>query len=117
MVAERPWRGQSDIYDHTRPEVDTWLGATSAYVAAWPDRISCRRPVGSFSALGPFARDLIEAEEERDVYGPLRALAAISGWVVPIGVSLTSMTLLHLAEVEAGRRPFMRWARGPDGQS
>lgn len=44
MAAERPWPGQSDIYDHTRTEVDTWLGATSAYVAARPDRIRCRHP-------------------------------------------------------------------------
>ena len=25
------------------------------------------------------------------------------------------MTLLHLAEMEAGRRPFIRWALGNDG--
>ena len=32
-----------------------------------------------------------------------------------MGVGLTRMTLLHLAEVEAGRRPFIRWTRGQDG--
>ena len=33
-----------------------------------------------------------------------------------MGVGLTRMTLLHLAEVEAGRRPFVRWALGSDGR-
>ena len=34
-----------------------------------------------------------------------------------MGVGLTRLTLLHLAEVEAGRRPFIRWARGRDGRA
>jgi len=38
LAAEQPWPGQSDVYDHTRTEVDTWLGATSASLAARPDR-------------------------------------------------------------------------------
>jgi aminoglycoside 3-N-acetyltransferase len=32
-----------------------------------------------------------------------------------MGVGLDKMTLLHLAEQEAGRHPFRRWANGPDG--
>ena len=32
-----------------------------------------------------------------------------------MGVSLKRMTMLHVAEVEAGRRPFVHWARGTDG--
>jgi aminoglycoside 3-N-acetyltransferase len=47
----------------------------------------------------------------------LRALVEEDDAVVLMGVDLTSMTLLHLAEVEAGRRPFIRWARGPDGRA
>ncbi len=33
-----------------------------------------------------------------------------------MGVGLTTLTLLHLAEVIAGRRPFIRWSRAPDGR-
>jgi NADPH-dependent 2,4-dienoyl-CoA reductase/sulfur reductase-like enzyme len=46
--------------------------------------------------------DLIGAETDADVFGPLRALADHDGAVVLMGVGLTRMTLLHLAEVEAG---------------
>lgn len=114
QVAAAPWPGMTDIYDPGRVEVDDWLGATSAYVAGRPDRFRSPRS-GTFSAVGPLARHLVSAETEADVFGPLRALRDHDGWVVLAGVGLTSMTLLHLAEVEAGRRPFIRWMRAPDG--
>lgn len=113
-AATTPFRGLSDTYDPTRTEVDDWLGATSAYVAGRPDRVRSPRS-GTFSALGPLASELVSAETEADVFGPLRALCKADGWVLLAGVGLTTMTMLHLAEVEAGRRPFIRWMRTPDG--
>jgi aminoglycoside N3'-acetyltransferase len=88
----------------------------SAHVAARPDRLRTASGTGEFSAVGPLARQLIEADTDDDVLGPLRALIQADGAVILMGVGLTRMTLLHLAEVEAGRRPFIRWARRPDGQ-
>jgi aminoglycoside 3-N-acetyltransferase len=113
-AAAGPWRGLTDTYDPSRVEVDDWLGATSAYVANRPDRVRAPRS-GTFSAVGPIASELVSAETEADVFGPLRALREADGWVVLAGVGLSSMTMLHLAEVEAGRRPFVRWMRAPDG--
>ncbi len=103
-------------YDSSRTEVSAWLGAFSAHVAARPDRIRCRHASGEFAAVGPLASRLIDAETDADVFGPLRALVEEHGAVVLMGVGLTKLTLLHLAEVEAGRRPFIRWARGGDGR-
>ena len=116
QAAAAPWPGSSDIYDPSRGEVDSWLGATSAYVATRPDRARAPRS-GTFCAVGPLARELVSAESEDDVFGPLRLLGRRDGWVVLAGVGLTSMTLLHAAEVEAGRRPLIRWIRAPDGSS
>jgi aminoglycoside 3-N-acetyltransferase len=107
--------GFGDVYDHSRSEVDTWLGATSAYVARRPDRVRCRRSP-EFSAVGPMAEELIEGEVEADIFGPLRSVIAHQGSVLLVGVSLIRMTLLHLAETMAGRKPFIRWMRGPDGR-
>jgi len=103
------------VYDARRTETASWLGATPAYVAARPDRIRSRFPVGEFSALGPRAAALMDADTPEDAFGPLRALVALDGVALLIGVSLTRLTLLHLAETEAGRRPFIRWALDPDG--
>lgn len=114
QAVSAPWRGLTEIYDPSRVEVDAWLGATSAYVASRPDRVRAPRS-GTFSAVGPLASQLMSAETEADVFGPLRALRDADGWVVLIGVGLTTMTMLHLAEVEAGRQPFIRWMRAPDG--
>jgi aminoglycoside 3-N-acetyltransferase len=100
-VAAAPWPGLTDIYDPSRVEVDAWLGATSAYVAGRPDRVRAPRS-GTFSAVGPLARELMSAETEADVFGPLRALRDHDGWVVLAGVGLTTMTLLHLAEGRGG---------------
>lgn len=116
LAAADPWPGQSGIYDASRTETDPWLGVTSEYVAAHEDRVRCQRPYGEFCALGPLAERLISAEVADDVFGPLRELVRLDGWIVLMGTTLTSMTLLHLAEAEAERRPFIRWARGRDGQ-
>lgn len=113
-AAASPWPGSADVYDESRTETDRWLGALSAHVAARADRIRCRL-TPDFCAVGPFAAELIAAEVQRDVYGPVRELSARDGWVVLMGVSLTRMTLLHLAEIEAGRHPFIRWMRAEDG--
>ncbi|HET6873173.1 MAG TPA: AAC(3) family N-acetyltransferase [Acidimicrobiales bacterium] len=116
LAAESPWPGTSAIYDRTSTEVDSWLGATSAYVVARPERIRSRRSP-EFSAIGALAADLMAGETGEDVFGPLRALVALEGGVLLAGVSLIRMTLLHLAETVAGRRPFIRWMRGADGKT
>lgn len=110
------WPGLNDTYDDTRTEVSSWLGTFSAHVAARRDRVRCKLASGEFAAVGPLAHELIGGETDADVFGPLRALSERDGAVALMGVGLTRMTLLHLAELEAGRRPFIRWARGRDGQ-
>lgn len=51
-----------------------------------------------------------------DVYAPLRELAECGGFVVLMGVSLDRMTLIHLAEEQAGRTLFRRWANDRNGE-
>ena len=116
QAAPAPWRGSANTFIPTSQEVDEELGATSAYVVAHPDRIRSPR-TGTFSAVGPLAAALMSAEDERDVFGPLRALRDRDGWVLLAGVDLRRMTLLHLAEIEAGRSAFVRWMRAPDGST
>jgi aminoglycoside 3-N-acetyltransferase len=116
-AALEPWRGSSEIYDASRVETDVDLGATPAYVARHPDRIRTRRSPGSLAAIGPRANELIGAETDDDMFGPYRALIAQDGHVLLMGVGLDRATIVHLAEVEAGRRPFIYWVRGPDGES
>jgi aminoglycoside 3-N-acetyltransferase len=72
-------------------------------------------PLCSFSAIGPFAQDLIKGQKYMDVFAPLRELALFEGYVVLMGVDLNRMTLLHLAEQIAGRKMFLRWVNDSKG--
>jgi aminoglycoside 3-N-acetyltransferase len=71
--------------------------------------------MGSFSAVGPLADDLIRDQTATDSFAPFRTLAARGGYAVLMGVGLDRLTLLHAAEQMAGRNLFMRWANGTDG--
>jgi aminoglycoside 3-N-acetyltransferase len=113
-LGERPWPGLDRIFTPDSTDVAEWLGATSTSVASHPHRLRSS-PEGTFCALGPLASRLM-LESSSDVYGPLRALCGVRGSVLLMGVGLTRMTLLHFAEVMAGRRPFIRWINGPDGK-
>jgi aminoglycoside 3-N-acetyltransferase len=70
----------------------------------------------SFSAVGAAARLLIASQQPLAVYASLRTLAERGGSVICMGVGLTRLTLLHLAEQRAGRQLFRRWANGPGGR-
>jgi hypothetical protein len=113
-LGERPWPGLDRIFTPDSTDVAEWLGATSAFLASHSDRLRSN-PEGTFCALGPLASRLM-VESPSDVYGPLRALCELEGTVLLMGVGLTRMTLLHLAEVMAERRPFIRWINRPDGK-
>ena len=73
-------------------------------------------PLDSFTAVGPSATELIAQQAPLDVYAPLRALIKLDDFVVLMGVGLEKLTLLHLAEKEAGRTLFRRWANDPHGE-
>jgi aminoglycoside 3-N-acetyltransferase len=108
--------GAARIYTTQTNEIDPDMGAIPAAVVMRPDRARGNHPLGSFSGVGPMARELISAQQPLDFCGPLEALAQANGRVVLMGVGLENLTLLHLAEKMAGRNLFRRWANGPDGQ-
>ncbi len=108
--------GVAPIYASDAPDIDRAMGAIPAAVLAMPGRVRGHHPLCSFAAFGPLADKLVAAQRPLHVFAPLRALAEADGSVVMMGVGLTKVTLLHLAEQLAGRNPFRRWANGSDGQ-
>lgn len=87
------------------------MGTIPAGVLLHPSRVRGDHPLNSFSAVGPHAMAVIQSQKPLDVYAPLRALAEHDGYIVLMGVPLTTMTFLHYAEQAAGRKMFRRWAR------
>ena len=74
-----------------------------------------RSPRSARSGRSP--TDLIGGQHGAAVHAPLRALGEMDGAIVLFGVGLTRMTLLHLAEQEAGRTQFQRWALDARGNT
>jgi aminoglycoside 3-N-acetyltransferase len=103
------------IYSPASNEIDKYMGAIPAAVLACAGRVRGNHPHDSFAGIGPLAAEIIESQAPLDVYAPFRALIRLDGFVLLAGVGLTRMTLLHLAEKEAGRNLFRRWARNGDG--
>jgi len=109
--------GSGAFYEPESSEIDREMGAIPAAVLAHPGRVRGRHPLDSFAAVGPRAAELIRGQTPSDVYAPLAALANEGGFVLLAGVGLERMTLLHLAEKEAGRELFRRWSRDARGET
>jgi len=97
--------------------IDRNMGAIPRAVLARPERQRGDHPLASFSAIGPLAADLVGGQDGDAVHAPLRALCEFDGAIVMVGVGLTRMTLLHLAEEMAGRTQFQRWALDASGKT
>jgi aminoglycoside 3-N-acetyltransferase len=112
-----PQRGDSLIFTPASNELSRqWMGAIPEAVLKRPDRQRGNDPMGSFSAVGRLARALVQDQSPTTPFAQFDALRALGGAVVLMGVGLDRLTLLHQAEVLAGRNLFMRWANGRDGQ-
>jgi aminoglycoside N3'-acetyltransferase len=109
-------KGIGRIYTPEANEIDPDLGVIPGAVVAWPGRARGSHSLCSFAAIGPVADELVADQAPSRVYAPLEKLAELGGSVILMGVGLDSLTLLHLAEQQAGRRSFRRWANGPDGR-
>jgi aminoglycoside 3-N-acetyltransferase len=97
------------------PFVSKEMGAIPNWVAATARRRRGNHPLNSFAALGPDADPIICGQSSFDVYSPLKGVVRLGGAVALLGVGLTSMTLIHLAEHNAGRALLVRWARLASG--
>ena len=116
-AASPPKHGSNRVYSPEVLDIDRDMGAIPATLVAWPNRVRGNHPLDSFTAVGPCAREIIAEQTPSDVYAPLRTLIRLDGSVLLLGVGLEKLTLLHLAEKEAGRTLFRRWANDAHGQA
>jgi len=109
--------GNKAVYTQDSNAIDLKdMGRLPEAVLNTEGRVRGDHPLCSFAATGPYAAELIKSQKPLDVYAPLRELALFEGCIVLIGVGLTKLTAIHLAEQMAGRNMFIRWANGPDGK-
>ncbi|MFC1583030.1 AAC(3) family N-acetyltransferase [Planctomycetota bacterium] len=91
------------------------MGAFPAALLHMSGRVRGSHPICSFAALGPMADELISTQTPATMLAPLQKLVEIDGYILMMGIGLDRMTLIHLAETNAGRSLFYRWARDKDG--
>ena len=91
------------------------MGALPLAVLARDGRVRGDHPLNSFAAVGPNAQQVVRGQTPEDVYAPLRVLTENDGLLLLMGTDLTSLTFVHYAELAAGRRLCIRWARRPAG--
>lgn len=117
-VMRKRWPGVGKIYTPASTAIEQReMGALPAAVVQRPDRQRGNHPLCSFAALGPLAAVVVATQAPLAVNAPLTTLAELHGYVVLMGVGLESMTLLHLAEQQAGRNLFRRWANAQHGET
>jgi aminoglycoside N3'-acetyltransferase len=113
---DKPQPDSEKIYSPDTLEIDRDMGVIPATILTLPDHLRGNHPFDSFTAIGNRAAELTANQNPLNVYAPLDVLIKLEGFVLLIGVGLERMTLVHLAEKEAGRTLFRRWAKDPNGQ-
>lgn len=79
----------------------------------YPGIFRSNHPVFSFVGLG-MDMALIE-HPAHDPYAPLRAMRRMDAWVLLMGANPSANFSLHMAEMQAKRKQFIRWALTADG--
>ena len=95
--------------------IEPRMGAIARAIASLPQTRRSNHPWHSWAACGPIADELVNSHPWESTNLPLETLSTLGGYVVLMGVGLSSCTAVHVGEERAGRRPFIRWAVGEAG--
>lgn len=103
------------IFNTKSNDIHYTMGALPKYVLSIRGRMRGNHPLNSFSAIGPNALDYIIEQNPQNVYAPFVKLYQNDGYLILMGVNLTTATIIHYAENLAGRNLFIRWANNSNG--
>jgi aminoglycoside 3-N-acetyltransferase len=92
---------------------DPSLGALSEMVRRYAGALRSDHPILSFGGIG--VESALRAQTLAEPLAPVERLAEQNGWVLLVGVLHTANISLHLAERQAGRPQFVRWALTLEG--
>jgi aminoglycoside 3-N-acetyltransferase len=95
--------------------VDLKMGLVSRTLARLPQSHRSDHPWHSWVAYGLLAEHLVDNHPWETTNLPLERLIELDGYLVLMGVGLSSCTAVHIAEERAGHHPFIRWATDRDG--
>ncbi|WP_394209319.1 AAC(3) family N-acetyltransferase [Enterovibrio calviensis] len=100
----------TEPFDVSSNHIEPSMGAFAAAVVNHPKRLRTDHPINSFAGVGPKAGAILAQQTDADVYGHYQGSEVKDAIVLSIGVTPKSLTPIHCAEQQAGRRLFRRWA-------
>lgn len=109
------WNRPPTPFDLSSMGVDERMGVVARQFAKLPETRRSEHAWHSWAANGNLSKYLVENHSWDTTNLPIERLAKKEGYLLLIGVSLTSCTAVHVAEERAGRAPFVRWAVDKDG--
>lgn len=98
-----------------RPDLpaDRSMGELAESLRRLPQARRSPHPIESFAGVN--ADRFLNTQTLADPLAPAQRLFEAGGWVMLLGVDHTRNISLHLAERDAGRKGFLRWALTPYG--
>ena len=97
-------------FDVATAPIHPKMGVICHTLANMPDVYRSNHPWHSWLATGEKAAAWTADHPWDTTNRPLESLESAGGFVLLLGVSLSSCTAIHVAEERAGRKAFVRWA-------
>lgn len=85
------------------------LGRVAQHMVDDPQSVRSFHPLLSFAAQGTYAHEITGAQSLENPYAPIGALYDLDGWVLLLGVGMSSNTSVHYGEHLAGQVLLPRW--------
>jgi len=102
-------------FDVETAQLHPKMGIVCQTFSKMPGVLRSDHPWHSWLGIGEDAAAWLADHPWETTNRPIETLAAFGGFVLLLGVDLSSCTAVHVAEERAGRRPFIRWAMDARG--
>jgi len=97
---------------HPDMPADKLIGVVAETMRRQKNAARSHHPILSFSGVN--AQQFLDKQTLEAPFAPIAALADADAWVLLLGVPHSSNTSIHLGEMLAGRKTFVRWALTTD---
>jgi aminoglycoside 3-N-acetyltransferase len=111
------WPANIPCFNLESADIEKSMGIVSKEFLKRPDIRRSYHPWHSWAAYGKNAEWLTEKHNWLTTHSPLERLIKLDGYIVLIGVNLSSCTAIHIAEERIGREPFVRWVKDINGET